>query len=98
MSNQYTQEFRDRAVELSMSSDRSVREVAEELGINQHTLFLWRKKYRKRSSKDTWGGTTPDRSSSLEEVRDLRRELKRVTQERDILKKAVGYFARPDQK
>ena len=95
----YDQAFRDRAVELTLSSEKSVAAIARELGVNEQTLHSWRRTYRARADRqiaDTAGGST--RQTLVEENAALRRELKRITEERDILKKAVGYFANPSAK
>lgn len=94
MKSEYTQEFRDRAVELTLRGDRSVAAVAKELGVNVQTLHGWRREYRRKALKAS-GSESSSRLSQAEEIALLRKELKRVTEERDILKKAVGYFASP---
>ena len=95
--SKYTQEFRDRAVELTLRGDRSVPVIANELVVNVQTLHGWRRDYRRKAVKAI-GSEAPTRISQAEEIAALRKELKRVTEERDILKKAVGYFANPSQK
>ena len=96
MRKEYTQEFRDRAVELTLRADRSVPMIAEELGVNPQTLYSWCRQYRRRASNS--GSSETSRLSQAEEIAALRKELKRVTEERDILKKAVCYFASPPGK
>jgi len=54
------------------------------LGVSLHSLYAWRKKFSEPS-----GGSDKDG-----EIRRLKRELTRVAEERDILKKATAYFAR----
>jgi len=61
-----------------------VREVSERLGVSTHSLYAWKKKFLQPSGCD-------DKDV---EIRRLKRELSRVTEERDILKKATAYFAR----
>ena len=63
-----------------------VAEVARRLGVSPHSLYAWKKKFSKPSSS---GG-----DDLTAEVRRLKRELARVTEERDILKKATAYFAK----
>ena len=101
MSKQRTYEpaFRDRAVELTLNSDKSVAAIARELGVKEQTLHSWRRDYRRRNDKQIAGNVTGNSGQTLiEENAALRRELKRMTEERDILKKAVGYFANPSAK
>ena len=97
MRPEYTQEFRDRAVELTLQGDRSVPIIAKELGVKVHTLYSWRKQYLKKASENP-SSETSSRISQAEEIAALHKELRRVKEERDILKKAVGYFANPSQK
>ena len=63
-----------------------VAEVSQRLGVSQHSLYEWKKKFAKaaRSAGD-------DRDA---EIRRLKRELSRVTEERDILKIATAYFVK----
>lgn len=102
MKKEYTQEFRDRAVELTLRGDRSVPVIAKELGVKAQTLHGWRRDYRSKALKASGSEASPPlrqaRISQAEEIAALRKELKRVTEERDILKKAVGYFASPPGK
>ena len=89
-SKHHTDEFKAEAVEFVESSGKSVPEVAEELGINPRTLYNW-----VASHKPKGVTSTSQSSSELEaENKRLRRELEIARQERDILKKAMGVFAR----
>jgi len=92
MSNKrYTEEFKIEAVKQVTERDYSVREVAKRLGVTTSSLNSWVKKY----------GNGPRHTAQLDdhqaEIRRLRAELKRVTEERDILKKATAYFAKESQ-
>ncbi|ATU19578.1 transposase [Klebsiella pneumoniae subsp. pneumoniae] len=62
--------------------------VATRLDITTHSLYAWIKKYGPDSS------TNKEQSDAQAEIRRLQKELKRVTDERDILKKAAAYFAK----
>jgi transposase len=84
----YPPEFKSEAVKLVLERGHSVAEVAQRLGVSQHSLYQWIKAYR-----------TPEpqrqaQQASSDELRRLKAELKRVTEERDILKKAAAYFAK----
>ena len=85
----YPDEFRREAVEL-VRSGRSVRDVAEGLGVSQQTLRNWVKRVALDRRERDDGLTSAER----EELRELRRRVKRVEQERDILKRATALFAR----
>jgi transposase len=85
----YTAEFKAEAVRLAATSGKPVAQVSRELGVNEQTLYRW-----KRQASSDGGGVAPGHFSREEENRRLRRELARVTEERDILKKATAFFAR----
>jgi len=89
---QYTKEFKIEAVRLSEESDVSVYTVAIELGVHPNSLYKWRQQYL-AEGKEAFPGHGKMKASD-EEVRRLRRELARTREERDILKKAIAFFAR----
>ena len=86
----YPKEFRDKVVQLVQVSERSVREVAEEFGISTDSVRRW----VQQAERDQ--GTRKDGLSSAEreELVRLRRELRQVKMEREILAKAAAWFAR----
>jgi len=71
-------------------SGRSIRDVAESLGVSQQTLRNWAKQVAVDRRERDDGLTGAER----EELRRLRRENARLKQERDILKHATAFFAR----
>ncbi|WIJ23855.1 IS3 family transposase [Devosia sp. RR2S18] len=77
----FSDEFKRDAVRQITERGYPVSEVSQRLGVSAHSLYEWRKKYASDVSK---GGDQAD------EIRQLKRELARVTEERDILKKAAG--------
>ena len=85
----YSDDFKEEAVKLAQRSGVPMSQTAKELGLNAEMLRRWVKDFGVRF--DGSRGMTPEEHS--ENVR-LRRELKRVTEERDILKKAVGLFTK----
>ena len=89
--NTYTAEFRESAVKLANESDQSVAQMAKELGINVNTLHTWIAKYSKAKTTDK-----PERTDEhlYDELKRLRKEVTRLTEERDLLKKAAAYFAK----
>jgi transposase len=89
----YDKDFKINAVNLYKSSGRSLKRIAEELGLSTSTLSHWVQEYKQEGSQ-SFSGKGQVRSSE-EELRDLRRELLHVRQERDILKKAVAIFSEP---
>lgn len=84
----YTDEFKIEAVRQVTDRGYSVSQVAERLGTTTHSLYAWVKKFgpKDKSSKEA--------EETERELRRLKAELRRVTKERDILKKAAGYFAK----
>ena len=91
MSNhRYTPEFKDEAVRQVTERGYSVAEVAERLGVSSHSLYKWVRAVRP-SQKDERADELLD--SKQENLR-LRSQLRRVEEERDILKKAAAYFAK----
>ena len=89
-SKQYTDEFRAEAVKQVIERGFTVVDVATRIGIPKHTLYEWVHKARKVPAVLDSGAGRGDAA----EVRRLKAELKRVTEERDILKKAAAYFAK----
>ena len=88
-SNRYSNEFKLEAVKLVESSGKGVQQISMDLGISDNSLYTWVKRYgRKDPSKKSF---TPD---DHDELMRLRKELRDVTEERDILKKAVGIFSK----
>ncbi len=88
----YSAEFKREAVKLASQPGMVKRQVAEELGIHENLLRAWVRQFAAGKWERT-PGTALKSAQQLENER-LKRELKRVTTERDILKKAVGYFAK----
>ncbi len=89
----YTQQYRDEAVELVISSGRPMAEIARDLGMNEGTLGSWVAR-AKESGKVTEKPLTVDERARLRELEDENRRLK---MERDFLKKAAAWFAKENQ-
>lgn len=82
----FTDEFKRNAVAQIVERGYSAAEVSKRLGVSQHSLYGLKKK-----SSGPKGAVEDNRDA---EIRQLKRELARVTEERDILKKATAYFAK----
>lgn len=80
----FSDDFKRDAVRQITERGYSVAEVSDRLGVSTHSLYAWKKKFSQSSDGD-------DKDA---EIRRLKRELSRVTEERDILKKATAYFAK----
>jgi len=91
----FTPEFKEAAVRRAGSGDATVLEVARELGIRTDRLREWvaQAQGRPRRARPAAGPSASPLSVD-EEVRQLRREVAQLREERDILKKAAAFFAR----
>jgi transposase len=80
----FSDDFKRDAVAQITERGYPVAEVSQRLGVSPHSLYAWMKKFSQPRGGD-------DRDA---EIRRLKRELARVSEERDILKKAAAYFAK----
>jgi len=69
-------------------------QIATELGISDHSLYKWRRRAKERGELAFPGNGKVALTAEQQENVCLRKELARVTQERDILKKATMFFAK----
>ena len=83
----YPEEFKVEAVKQVVDRGHSVADVTSRLGMTTHSLYAWIKKYGPDSTEHQ------AKADDEAEIKRLKKELKRVTDERDILKKAAVYFA-----
>ncbi len=88
----YTPEFKREAVRLARSAGTSLPKAAKELGLHVNTLRGWVHNFKAGKWQAEPG--TELKSAEAKEIERLKRELDRVTMERDILKKATAYFAK----
>ena len=88
----YDREFKVEAVKLVTEGGRAVAEVARNLGIHENLLYKWREKYTEDIAHAFPGKGRL--KPAEEELRRMKRELANVTQERDILKKALAIFSK----
>ena len=79
----FTDEFKQDAVEQVVERGYAVSEVADRLGISTKSLYAWRSQFAKSPRIRT------ETSEQAAEIKRLKRELARVTEERNILKKAA---------
>lgn len=82
----FTDDFKRDAVAQITERGYPVAEVSKRLGVSPHSLYAWKRKFSK-----------PPATAGVDqaaEIRRLKAELARVTEERDILKKATAYFAK----
>jgi transposase len=93
----YTKEFKLEALELLRTSGKSAAQIERELGITQGLLLKWRDRYQVNATNGPARLEPSDLAAVQAEVRQLRRQLAVVEQERDILKKAVSIFSRMER-
>jgi transposase len=89
----HTKEFKEEAVRLTVTSGKTSSQVAKDRGISLNTLYSWRTQARDERRLPISETETPE-----QKIKRLERELRMVTEERDIIKKAIAYFAQPPKK
>ena len=87
--SKYTAEFKSEAVKQVVDKGHTVVDVASRRGLGEGVLYNWGRK-----SKAADGAPLRDMRAMQAEVAKLKAELRRTTEERDILKKVAAYFAR----
>jgi transposase len=87
----FSKEFEDEAVRLALTSGRTQREIAGDLGVGLSTLVRWISRCRDRQANDPASSAETEMAA---ELKRLRRENEILRQERDILKRATAFFAR----
>lgn len=83
----FSEAFKKDAVSQIVDRGYAVKEVAERLGISTKSLYTWKAQFSRPDN------IRDDEVALSSELRRIRKELARVTEERDILKKAAAYFA-----
>jgi len=90
----FSKEFKEEAIRLLETTDKSAAELARELGVRRNQLYKWKEQVAKKGEAAFPGHGGRPRKENEDEIARLKHELKRVKEERDILKKAAAYFAR----
>jgi transposase len=86
--HRFTPEFRQEAIKQVTQRGYSVKEVSERLGVSTHSLYKWIKDTKPVEEQ------AGDLAATRLENQKLKAELRRVQEERDILKKAAAFFAK----
>ena len=89
----FSKEFKINAVELLMKTDKTIAETAISLGVRPELLYRWKANYLSNQTS-AFPGSGHLKDPEEERLRKLERELRTVTEERDILKKALAVFSR----
>lgn len=83
----YTPEFKSEAVRMATAPGANIAQTARDLGVGDSLMRTWIKK----AKNDADGGLAPDERAELAR---LRRRVRRLEEEREILKKATAFFAK----
>lgn len=83
----YDDEFRKQAIDLVLNEKLPVARVSRDLGVNKTTLHSWVDDARRE-------GRTPQGETPEQELKRLRKEVRVLQEEREILKKAAAFFAK----
>jgi transposase-like protein len=90
----YDSDFKRNAVQLTEEPGRTVREVADNLGINSDLIYRWRRQQRDNPDLAFPGHGKIALTQDQKRIRELEKRLKDTAMERDILKKAMAIFSR----
>jgi transposase len=91
----YTDDFKREALELLKSSGKGAKELERELGMTPGLLLKWRDRYQVVTSENQASKLGPSElEAAKREIQHLQRELRKVAEEREILKKVVNIFSR----
>jgi len=87
--NTYTSEFKKSSIKLALDSDETIPKIAKNLGVNPNTLYTW----VHNASKSKENNRVAKKENQEDEIKHMKKQVLRLTQERDILKKTAVYFA-----
>jgi transposase len=90
--SKYPEEFRRESVQLVLTTDKTMAEVARDLGINYKTLGNWVRAEQTKTARDQAPGALSE--SERVELKRLKKENAELKVEREILRKAAAYFAK----
>lgn len=90
--NKYSQEFKTEAINMVLNEEKSADDVGKMLKIHPSTIRKWIARYRK-DGEDAFPGNG-NQTPAEKEIARLKKEIKELKQEKDILKKATAYFAK----
>ena len=88
----YDKEFKLSAVKMLVEGGMGVSRISKDLGVNENSLYKWKRVYLE-DQQDAFPGKGKMKPED-EELKNLKKELRIVKMERDILKKAIAFFAK----
>ena len=91
--NKYDKDFKSNVLKLWEESNINQRDFEKEMGIGSGSISHWRRELSEHNKQEFPGNGIP----RDQEIANLKREIERLKQERDILKKAVGIFSKPPE-
>jgi transposase len=91
----YDEAYKQEAVRLWQSSGRSAEHTARELGISAFNLYEWKQRADRLTRAAGAAGPSGSKEALQAENERLKKELARMTEQRDILKKAAGILSEP---
>ncbi len=91
----YDAQFKEQAVKLLLSSGKTLHCIARELGVSDSALIEWKEAHLRQSDGIDRHGRRVTAAELFIENQQLRRDLERVTTQRDILKKSLGILSEP---
>ena len=90
---EYSENFKSEAVAKIKENNGNISQTAKELGIPMNTLANWHRLANGGQLKGT-DSYNPELMAALDEIKELKKQLKIAQEEREILKKATAYFAK----
>lgn len=98
MNQRYDKAFRQEAIRLALTGDKSVAQTAKDLGVKEGTLYNWISQAKQDKTEIVHGTEKVTPAQLIEELNRLKKENVRLREEREILKKAAVFFAKEEQK
>lgn len=89
---QYDENFKRHAVDLTLKGDRTLRQVADELGVSEGLIYDWRRKYAPQPGT-VHTGAPQNLEDATKEIERLRSELVRMQERENVLKKSLGILS-----
>lgn len=98
MSQKYDASFRQEAVRLALTGEKSIAQTARDLGIKETVLYSWISQAKKSKEEFKDGDKKLSATEVIQELMRLKKENARLKEEREILKKAAAFFAKGEEK
>ena len=98
MNQNYDQSFRQEAVRLALTGEKTIAQTAKDLGVKEGTLYNWVSQAKKDKTEVIQGDKKLSSEQLIHELLRLKKENARLKEEREILKKAAVFFAKEEQK